>query len=46
MVCTAVALLATAWLIHRAARRFGGVAGDVYGAAIEVSLAVMLLAST
>lgn len=44
--CTAVALLATAWLIRRAIRRFGGVAGDVYGAGIEISLALMLLAAT
>jgi len=46
VVCAAVALGATAWLIRRASRRFGGVAGDVYGAAIEVSLALMLLAAT
>lgn len=45
-VCAAVALAATGWLVRRAVRRLGGVAGDVYGAAIEVSLAVMLLAAT
>ena len=45
-VCALVALAATGWLIRRAVRRLGGVAGDVYGAAIEVSLALMLLAAT
>lgn len=45
-LCVAPALLATAWLVRRAVRRLGGVAGDVYGAAIEVSLALMLLAAT
>ncbi|GEP38622.1 adenosylcobinamide-GDP ribazoletransferase [Nocardioides psychrotolerans] len=46
VVCAAVALLAVAWLVRRAAKRFGGVAGDVFGAAVEVSLALLLLAST
>lgn len=45
-VCTAIALLALAWLIRRAVHRLGGVAGDVYGAGIEVTLALMLLAAT
>ena len=45
-LCALVALAATAWLIRRSVRRLGGVAGDVYGAAIEVSLALMLLAAT
>jgi adenosylcobinamide-GDP ribazoletransferase len=44
--CTAVALLALAWLVRRAIRRLGGVAGDVYGAGIEITLALMLLAAT
>ncbi|WP_309647173.1 adenosylcobinamide-GDP ribazoletransferase [Nocardioides sp.] len=46
VVAAALALLTVAWLVRRAARRFGGVAGDVFGAAVEVSLAVLLLAST
>ncbi len=46
VVCAAAALLAVAWLVRRAARRFGGVAGDVFGAAVEISLALMLLAAT
>lgn len=46
LVCAAVGLAAVAWLVRRATRRLGGVAGDVFGAAVEVSLAVMLLAAT
>jgi len=46
LICAAVALLAVAWLVRRSARRFGGVAGDVFGAAVEISLAMMLLVST
>ncbi len=36
--------LVTAALVRRTARRFGGVTGDVYGAAIELSLATLLVA--
>lgn len=43
VVCAAGALTVAAWLIRRSIRRLGGVAGDVYGAAIEIALAVMLL---
>ncbi len=45
-VCAALALLATAWLVRRAVTRLGGVAGDVFGAAVEVSLALLLTAAT
>ncbi|MCW2782731.1 MAG: adenosylcobinamide-GDP ribazoletransferase [Marmoricola sp.] len=45
-----VAMLAGAFvvalLLIRCVRRFGGVTGDVFGAGIELCLAVMLLAST
>ena len=37
--CVVVAVL-----VRRAVRRFGGVTGDVYGAAIELSLATLLVA--
>jgi adenosylcobinamide-GDP ribazoletransferase len=36
--------LVVALLVHRTVRRFGGVTGDVYGAAIELSLATLLVA--
>ena len=42
-VCALVALLAVAALTRHAVRRFGGVTGDVYGAAIEVALTVLLV---
>ena len=38
------AAAATAVLIHRAATRFGGITGDVLGAAVEISTAAALLA--
>ncbi len=46
LACAAAAVLAVGWLVHRAVRRLGGVTGDVYGASIEVALAVLLLAAT
>jgi len=36
--------VAVALLVRRTVRRFGGVTGDVFGAAIEIALAVTLLA--
>ena len=44
--CAAAAVLAVGWLVVRAKRRLGGVTGDVYGASIELALAVLLLAAT
>lgn len=43
---TLAAALAVALIVRRAVSRLGGVTGDVYGASIEASLAVLLLAST
>ncbi len=45
-VCALVALAVLAWLTRRAVRRLGGITGDVLGAAVELSLAAMLLAAT
>ncbi|MBM0123756.1 adenosylcobinamide-GDP ribazoletransferase [Pimelobacter simplex] len=42
-VTVAVASLAVALLTWHAVRRFGGVTGDVFGAGIEVALAVLLV---
>jgi adenosylcobinamide-GDP ribazoletransferase len=42
MACV-VALLVVAALARHTARRFGGVTGDVYGAAVEVALATLLV---
>jgi adenosylcobinamide-GDP ribazoletransferase len=44
LVGVAVAALVVTLLVGRAVRRFGGVTGDVYGAAIELSLATLLVA--
>ncbi len=46
LLVTLVGLAATGWILRRAIRRFGGVVGDVFGATVEVSLALMLLAAT
>ncbi|HWJ10091.1 MAG TPA: adenosylcobinamide-GDP ribazoletransferase [Nocardioides sp.] len=42
-VTVAVAGLVVAGLTRHAVRRFGGVTGDVFGAAVEVALAVLLI---
>jgi adenosylcobinamide-GDP ribazoletransferase len=43
LVAAAAGLAAGALLTYRCVRRLGGVTGDVFGAAIEISLAAMLL---
>ena len=43
LVAWAVAAVVVAGLVRRAVRRLGGVTGDVYGAAIELTLAVLLV---
>ncbi|MCW2757736.1 MAG: adenosylcobinamide-GDP ribazoletransferase [Nocardioidaceae bacterium] len=45
-VTALVALVVVLVLIQRAVHRFGGVTGDVYGAAIEVTLAVLVLGAS
>jgi adenosylcobinamide-GDP ribazoletransferase len=40
-----VAAVAVALLVFRAVRRLGGVTGDIYGAAIELTLAILLLSA-
>jgi adenosylcobinamide-GDP ribazoletransferase len=42
-VAVVAAASVVALLVHRSVRRFGGVTGDVFGAAIELALAVLLL---
>ncbi|MEQ6901431.1 adenosylcobinamide-GDP ribazoletransferase [Nocardioides sp. YIM 152588] len=42
-VTVAAAAAVVVAVTHRAVRRFGGVTGDVFGAAIELALAVLLL---
>ena len=41
----AVAAVIVGLLVRRAVRRLGGVTGDIYGAAIEISLAALLLSA-
>lgn len=43
-LAVAVALLVVAVLVSRAVRRLGGVTGDVFGAAVELALAGLLVA--
>lgn len=43
-VACLLAALVVLTLVRRAVRRFGGVTGDVFGAAVELSLAVLLVA--
>lgn len=44
LLAAALALLVVAALVVKVVRRFGGVTGDVFGAAIELALATMLVA--
>ena len=46
LVVVAAGLVVGAALTHRCVTRFGGVTGDVFGAAIEVTLAAMLVAAS
>ena len=46
VICALVGLVLVAALARRALRRLGGVTGDIHGAAIEITLAGMLLAAT
>ncbi|KAA1395409.1 adenosylcobinamide-GDP ribazoletransferase [Aeromicrobium ginsengisoli] len=46
LVVAGAGLLIGAVLTYRCVRRFGGVTGDVFGAAIEVTLAAMLVAAS
>jgi len=46
LVVAAAGLLVGAAVTYRCVRRLGGVTGDVFGAAIELSLATMLLGAT
>jgi adenosylcobinamide-GDP ribazoletransferase len=40
-----VAASAVSLLVRRAVRRLGGVTGDLFGAAIEVTLAILLVSA-
>ena len=46
LVAVVLAGVVVAVLVRRAVRRFGGVTGDVYGAAIELALATLLVSLT
>lgn len=43
-IAAALALVVVAILVVRTTRRFGGVTGDVFGAAVELALAALLIA--
>lgn len=46
LICAGAALAVTTVVIRRATKRLGGVTGDIFGASIELSLAVLLLTAT
>jgi adenosylcobinamide-GDP ribazoletransferase len=46
LIAMAVAAAVVGLLVLRATRRLGGVTGDIFGAAIELTLAILLLAVT
>ena len=46
LVSTLAAVVVVILVVRRAVRRLGGVTGDVFGASIELSLAVLLLSAT
>ena len=43
LLAAAVGLAVVAVVVARAVRRFGGVTGDVFGAAVELALAALLV---
>ena len=46
LVGVAVVLLMAFWLVGLATRRLGGISGDVLGALVELSAAVLLVVAT
>ena len=43
MLAALAALVAVLLLVRRCVRRFGGVTGDVMGAAVEIAFTIMLI---
>jgi adenosylcobinamide-GDP ribazoletransferase len=46
LIAFAVAAGVVLLLVRRATRRLGGVTGDIFGAAIELTLAILLVAAS